>query len=107
MNIAKLIYDAFPFSSDLDIDPLTDLKDLDTLYKAVISKPVAELGDGLFRFIVVEIMEGAELVGIMEGAELSDGVISKQRAIDVMERAIADIQCIVDALNKLDKEHHR
>jgi len=56
-NIARIIYDAYPQADLLPIDPDQDCRSLQSL----LSKVTAEnIGDGLFKFMVVEIVEGSE-----------------------------------------------
>jgi hypothetical protein len=81
INIARIIYDAYPHSDLLPIDPEQDCQNLQTLLAKVTSE---NIGDGLFRFIVVEIVEGGE--GILDGA------------IRVMEWAREDVEAILQAL---------
>jgi len=80
-KIARIIYDAYPHSDLLPIDPEQDCLDLQTLLTKVTSE---NIGDGLFRFIVVEIVEGGE--GTLDGA------------IRVMERAKEDVEAVLQAL---------
>ncbi|MHB9068777.1 MAG: hypothetical protein ACYC54_00245 [Sedimentisphaerales bacterium] len=81
VNIAKIIYEAYPHSDLLPIDPGWDCCDLAALLERVTTN---DIGDGLFRFMVVEIVEGGEstLVG----------------AIRVMERAKQDVVAVLQAL---------
>ncbi len=81
INIARVIYDAYPHADLLGIEPDHDCRNLQTL----LSKVTAEnIGDGLFRFIVVEIIEGGES--------------TPAGAIQVMERAREDIEAVLQAL---------
>lgn len=62
-NIARIIYDAYPHSDLLPVDPRKDCNSL----KALLAKVTNEnIGDSLFKFIVTEIVEGGE--GTLEGA---------------------------------------
>jgi len=81
INIARIIYDAYPHADLLPIDPEQNCRNLQTLLAKVTSE---NIGDGLFKFIVVEIVEGGE--GTMEGA------------IRVMERAREDVEAVLQAL---------
>ena len=72
INIAEIIYDAYPHADLLPIDPEQDCGSLQTLLAKINSKSI---GDSLFKFMVVEIIEGGE--GTLD------------RAIRVMERARA------------------
>jgi hypothetical protein len=80
-NIAKLIYAAYPHSDLLPIDPNQDCRDLDTLLAKVTEE---DIGDSLFRFMVVEMVEGGE--GTLSGA------------VRVMVRARDDVQAVLEAL---------
>jgi len=82
INIARLIYDAYPNSDLLPIDPEQDCRNLQTLLAKVTNE---NIGDSLFKFIVVEVVEGGE-------SDL-DG------AIRVMERAKEDLESVLRALN--------
>jgi len=80
-NIARIIYDAYPQADLLGIDPDQDCRSLQSL----LSKVTAEnIGDSLFRFIVVEIVEGGE--STLDGA------------IRVLERARADVEAVLQTL---------
>ena len=56
LNLARVIYDAYPHADLLPVDPDKDCCSLKNLQKKVTTD---EIGDGLFRFIVGEIVEGA------------------------------------------------
>ena len=81
INIARVIYDAYPHADLLPIDPEQDCRSLQTLLAKVTGE---NIGDGLFKFIVVEIVEGGE--STLDGA------------IRVMERAREDIEAVLQAL---------
>jgi hypothetical protein len=81
INIARVIYEAYPHSDLLPIDPGWDCCDLAALLERVTTH---DIGDGLFRFMVVEIVEGGE--STLAGA------------IRVMERAREDIEAVLHAL---------
>lgn len=83
INIARIIYDAYPHSDLLPIDPEQDCCNLQTLLTKVTNE---NIGDGLFKFIVVEIVEGGE--GALKGA------------IKVMERAKKDVETVLLVLWK-------
>ena len=94
MNLAKVIYDAFPCSGDLQIEP-EDLRDFKTLYDLMLETTPAELGDGLFRFIVIEAMESGEDL---------DGKINVDRVIRALERASKDLDKVINAIReKMDE----
>jgi len=80
-SIARIIYDAYPHSDLLPVDPDQDCCDLQTLLAKVNSK---NIGDGLFRFMVIEIIEGGE--STLDGA------------IRVMEQAREDVEAVLQAL---------
>ena len=81
INIARIIYDAYPHADLLPIDPDQDCRNLQTL----VSKVTGEnIGDGLFKFMVIEIIEGGE--STLDGA------------IRVMERAREDVEAVLQAL---------
>ena len=81
INIARVIYDAYPHADLLPIDPDKDCQNLQELLAKVTGE---NIGDGLFRFIVVEIVEGGE--------STVDG------AIRVIERAREDVEAVLQAL---------
>ena len=81
INIARVIYNAYPHADLLPIDTEQDCRNLKTLLAKVTAD---NIGDGLFRFIVVEIVDGSE--STVEGA------------IRVMERAREDIEAVLQAL---------
>jgi hypothetical protein len=81
INIARVIYGAYPHSDLLPIDTEQDCCNLKKLLTKVTDD---NIGDSLFRFIVVEIVEGGE--GTLDGA------------IRVMERAREDVEAILQAL---------
>jgi hypothetical protein len=80
-NIARIIYDAYPHADLLPIDPDQDCRNLQTLLLKVTGE---NIGDGLFKFMVVEIVEGGE--STLDGA------------IRVMERAREDVEAVLQAL---------
>ncbi len=80
-NIARIIYEAYPYSDLLPIDPDTDCRNIETLLAKVTNE---NIGDGLFKFIVTEIVEGGE--GTLNGA------------IRVAEQAREDIESVLQAL---------
>jgi len=80
-NVARIVYDAYPESDLLPLDPQEDCRDLDALYEKVQHD---SLGDTLFQFLVTEIVEGGE--GTLEGA------------IRVVKRARKDVDAVLQAL---------
>jgi len=81
MNIARIVYDAYPHADLLPIEPDRDCCNLQSLLARVTNE---NIGDGLFTFIVVEIVEGGE--GSLAGA------------IRVLEQARADVDAVLRAL---------
>jgi hypothetical protein len=81
INIARLIYNAYPHADLLPIDPEKDCRDLQVLLAKVTSE---NIGDSLFRFIVVEIVEGSE--STLTGA------------VRVLGQAKVDIEAVLKAL---------
>ena len=90
INIARMVYDAYPHSDLLPIDPDQDCRNLETLLATVTAE---NIGDSLFRFMVVEIVEG--------GDSTPDG------AIRVIEQAKADVEAVLQALEGADADHAR
>ena len=90
INIARIVYDAYPHSDLLPIDPDQDCRTLRNLLDRVTSE---NIGDGLFKFIVVEIVEGGE--GTVSGA------------IRVLEQAGTDVEAVLQALRDLETGHER
>ena len=80
-NLARIVYDAYPHSDLLPIDPDADCRDLRTLMHSVWGDGI---GDGLFRFLVIEIVEGGE--GTLNGA------------IRVVRRARDDVEAVLQGL---------
>jgi hypothetical protein len=83
VNIARIVYDAYPHSDLLPLDPEQDCRDLEALFEKVRS---SNIGDTLFQFLVFEIVEGGE--------ETLDG------AVRVVERARDDVDAVLQALNR-------
>jgi hypothetical protein len=80
-ELARIVYDAYPGRDLLPIDPARDCRSLKTLRGRVTRD---NIGDGLFRFLVVEIVEGGE--GNLDGA------------IRVVRRAREDVEAVLKAL---------
>ena len=83
INIARIIYDAYPYADLLPIDVEQDCCSLQSLLAKVTSE---NIGDGLFTFMIVEIVEGGE--GTLNGA------------IRVLEQAKADVEAVLQALQE-------
>ena len=81
INIARLVYDAYPHSDLLPVDPEQDCRSLESLLAKVTGD---NIGDSLFRFMIVEIVEGGE--STLDGA------------IRVLEQARADVEAVLGAL---------
>ena len=80
-NLARIVYEAYPDSDLLPLDPDADCRDLRTLMHRVWGDGV---GDSLFRFLVIEMVEGGE--GTLNGA------------IRVITRARDDVEAVLQAL---------
>ena len=80
-NIARIIYDAYPHADLLGIDPEQDCRTLQTLLARVTGE---NIGDSLFKFMVVEIIEGGE--STLAGA------------IRVLDRAREDVEAVLQGL---------
>jgi hypothetical protein len=87
INIARIIYDAYPHADLLPIDPERDCRTLHSLLAKVTSD---NIGDGLFTFMVVEIVEGGE--GTLNGA------------IRVLEQAKEDVEAVLQALQEAQED---
>jgi hypothetical protein len=83
INIARIVYDAYPHADLLPIDPEQDCCTLQTLLAKVTGE---NIGDSLFRFMIVEIVEGGE--STLDGA------------IRVLEQAGADVQAVLQVLRE-------
>ena len=83
LNLARIIYDAYPDSDLLPIDPEKHCRSLDDLWRWVTTQ---DIGDTLFKFFVTEVVEGGE--GTLEGA------------VRVMKRARKDAEAVLQALTR-------
>ena len=90
INIARIIYDAYPHADLLPIDSEKDCRSFDSLLAKVTSD---NIGDGLFSFMVVEIVEGGE--GTLNGA------------VRVLEQAKADVQAVLQSLQQAETEQEQ
>ncbi len=81
INIARIVYDAYPHADLLPIDAEQDCRSLQNLLARVTGQ---NIGDGLFTFVVVEIVEGGE--STLAGA------------IRVLEQAKTDVEAVLQAL---------
>lgn len=80
-NIARMVYDAYPHADLLPIEPERDCRSLQSLLARVTHE---NIGDGLFTFMVVEMVESGE--STLDGA------------IHVLEQARADVDAVLKAL---------
>ena len=87
INIARIVYDAYPHADLLPIDAERDCRSLQSLLARVTGE---NIGDGLFTFMVVEIIEGGE--GTLNGA------------IRVLEQARVDVEAVLQALRGADAD---
>lgn len=87
INIARIVYDAYPHADLLPIDAEQDCRSLQSLLAKVTGE---NIGDSLFTFMVVEIIEG--------GDSTLDG------AIRVLEQAGADVEAVLHALRDVDAD---
>jgi hypothetical protein len=87
VNIARIVYDVYPDSDLLPLDPDRDCRDLEALLEKVRS---SSIGDTLFQFLVFEIIEGGE--GTLDGA------------VRVTERAREDVDAVLRALIRARSE---
>ena len=90
INIARVVYDAYPHADLLPVDPEQDCRSLQSLRAKVTTE---NIGDGLFRFLIVEIVEGGE--GTLDGA------------IRVLQRARQDVDAVLQALRMAKYEPPR
>ena len=87
INIARIVYDTYPHADLLAIDAESDCRDLQSLLTRVTAE---NIGDGLFAFMVVEIVEGGE--STLAGA------------IRVLEQARADTEAVLQALRDASRD---
>jgi len=87
-NLARIVYDAYPHSDLLPIDPEADCRSLRTLMHRAWDD---DIGDSLFRFLVIEIVEGGE--STLSGA------------IRVVKQARDDVEAVLQAL--IDAQAHK
>ena len=87
INIARIVYDAYPYADLLPIDAERDCCSLQSLLVRVTGE---NIGDSLFTFMVVEIIEGGDsnLAG----------------AIRVLEQASVDVEAVLQALRDADAD---
>ena len=80
-NLARIVYEAYPHSDLLPLNPDADCRDLQTLMHRVWGDGI---GDGLFQFLVIEMVEGGD--GTLNGA------------IRVVRQARDDVEAVLQAL---------
>jgi hypothetical protein len=80
LNLARIIYDSYPSSDLLPIEPQRDCRDLQSLLEKIRT---SNIGDTLFQFLVLEVAEGGE--GSLDGA------------IRVIGRARNDVDAVLQA----------
>jgi len=90
INIARIVYDAYPHADLLPIDPDQDCRSLQILLSRVTRE---NIGDSLFRFMVVESIEGGD--GTLDGA------------VRILEQAKADVEAVLQALRDVGAEQSR
>ena len=81
INLARVVYDAYPHSDLLPIDPEQDCSSLESLLAKVTTE---NIGDSLFQFLIVEMVEGGE--STLAGA------------IKVLEQAREDVDTVIAQL---------
>ena len=87
INLARVVYDAYPHSDLLPIDPEHDCSSLESLLAKVTTE---NIGDSLFQFLIVEMVEGGE--STLDGA------------IKVLEQAREDVDTVIAQL-KVHVQH--
>ncbi|MFC1783812.1 hypothetical protein ACFL02_09555 [Planctomycetota bacterium] len=87
-NIARIVYDAYPHADLLPIDPEKDCGSLQSLLAKVNTE---DIGDSLFRFLIVEIVEGGE--STLDGA------------IRVLKQARNDVDAVLQALRNTNHQY--
>jgi hypothetical protein len=95
-KIAKIIYESYPESDLLPLDPETDLVSLERLY-GVCRQP--DFGDSLLRFVVAEAVEGSA-VRIADCEEFYDTTLLRE----LLDRGRQDLDRVQDALWKIENE---
>ena len=81
INLARIVYDTYPHSDLLPIDPEQDCSSLQSLLAKVTTE---NIGDSLFQFLIVEMVEGGE--STLAGA------------IKVLEQAREDVDTVIAQL---------
>jgi len=92
LNLARLIYNAYPGSDSIPISP-SHLRSLDELQEAAHRLDEAGEGDELFHFVVDEVVEA----GLTR-----EGEIRIPLARQALERAVEQMQAVVDALRAVE-----
>ena len=81
INLARIVYDTYPHSDLLPIDPEQDCSSLQSLLAKVTTE---NIGDSLFQVLIVEMVEGGE--STLAGA------------IKVLEQAREDVDTVIAQL---------
>jgi hypothetical protein len=81
-NLAKILYRSYPESDLLPLDPKQDCRNLQALHRKAMAN---DLGDTLFQFLVLEIVEGG-------GRTLAGAIRVVSRARDDVEAVLAGLQ---------------
>ena len=89
-NLARIVYDAYPDHDLLPLNPKKDCRNLKTLYDLVTED---NLGDGLFSFLVIEMVQGGG--GTLAGA------------VRAVERARDDVDAVLGALREAQNRRCR
>ena len=96
MDVPRLIYDTYPDSDMLDVDPDEDLMSAASAYAyATAGRPQ----DGLFRFLLIEVIEGVE--GIDDLSQFHTAVQN------LLQRASFDVMAVMRGFTRRRKEDER
>jgi hypothetical protein len=90
LNLGRIVYEAYPDHDLLPIDMAKDCRNLQTLYNLVTED---NLGDGLFSFLVIEMVQGGG--GTLDGA------------VRAVERARDDVDAVLGALREAQSRRCR
>lgn len=94
-ELAKIIYEAYPGSDLLPLDPDKDCRSMRALYDAV---NVKNFGDGLFKFVVTELYETSL-------GEDGCGIDIKETK-RVLEVALKDIESVRNFITEREKRRY-
>ena len=95
MNEAQVIYQSYPGADSINISRVAGCGDIESLYEKCRQH---ESGDPLFDFLVIEYVEGGEVVFDNNGEP--DTKIDPDQGIHALERARDDLQAVIDALSE-------